>query len=60
MKLRDALKLHNEDEVIVKKTKIAGTVVEVEILTKEQSPSGTASVRVMLENGNWYGHKEIL
>ena len=39
MKLQDALKLHNEDEVTVKKTKQV--------------------VDVMLEDGNWYGYKEI-
>ena len=38
MKLKDALKLHNEDETTNKMT----------------------CVSVLLDDGNWYGYKEIL
>ena len=59
MKLNDAMKLHNGDEVIVKRTKTAMKVVEVETLTKEMTANNMACVSVMLDDGNWYGYKEI-
>ncbi len=59
MKLNDALKLHNEDEVTVKKTKQIMQVVEVEITSKEHTSNNMTCVDVMLEDGNWYGYKEI-
>lgn len=59
MKLQDALKLHNEDEVTVKKTKQVMRVVEVEITPKEYTTNNMTCVDVMLEDGNWYGYKEI-
>ena len=37
MTLKDALKLHNGDEVIVKRTKEIQTVVEVEFVPEEQN-----------------------
>lgn len=59
MRLRDALKLHNEDEVTVKKTKQVMEVVEIEVTPKEHTTNNMACVDVMLEDGNWYGYKEI-
>ena len=53
MKYNDAIKLHNEDEVIVKETNTVMDVVEIEI-----HPS-TKQVDVMLTDGNWYNHKDI-
>lgn len=59
MKFADALKLHNEDEVTVKRTKRVMRVVEVEITPKENTFNHIACVDVLLEDGNWYGYKEI-
>ena len=59
MKLQDALKLHNEDEVTVKKTKQVMRVVEIEVTPKERTTNNMTCVDVMLEDGNWYGYKEI-
>ena len=59
MKLADALKLHNEDEVTVKRTKAVLRVVEVEITPKEHTTNRMDCVDVLLEDGNWYGYKEI-
>lgn len=59
MKLRDALRLHNEDEVTVKKTKRTMQVVEVEITPKEHTTNNMTCVDVRLTDGNWYGYKEI-
>ena len=59
MKLADALKLHNEDEVTVKRTKAVLRVVEVEITPKEHTANRMDCVDVLLEDGNWYGYKEI-
>ncbi|MDY6279538.1 MAG: hypothetical protein SPL63_05385 [Roseburia faecis] len=59
MRLRDALKLHNEDEVTVKKTKQVMEVIEIEVTPKEHTTNNMACVDVMLEDGNWYGYKEI-
>ncbi len=58
MKLQHALKIHNEDEVVVKKTKQVMRVVEIEVTPKEHTNNMTC-VYIMLEDGNWYGHKEI-
>lgn len=59
MKLQDALKLHNEDEVTVKKTKQVMSVVEIEVTPKEHTTNNMTCVDIMLEDGNWYGYKEI-
>ena len=59
MKLRDALKLHNEDEVSVKKTKQVMRVVKIKVTPKEHTTNNMNCVDIMLEDGNWYGHKEI-
>lgn len=62
MRLANALKLHNEDEVRIKKTNEIMKVVEVVKITvspKEDTANKIHSVKVMLEDGNWYGYKEI-
>ena len=59
MKLRDALKLHNEDEVMVKKTKEVLRVVEMEVTPKEHTTNNMTCVDIRLSDGNWYGYKEI-
>ncbi len=59
MTLKNALKLHNEDEVTVKKTGAVMQVVEVEVTPKEHTTNNMTCVDVMLEDGNWYGYKEI-
>ena len=55
MKLQDALKLRNEDEVTVKKTKQVMQVVEIEV----EHRTNREDVSVLLDDGNWYGYKEI-
>ena len=59
MRLREAKKLHNEDEVTVKKTGQTMQVVEIEYIEPEQTSNNIAGLSVMLEDGNWYGYKEI-
>ena len=59
MKIRDALKLHNEDEVIVKKNKQVMRVVEIKVTPKEHTANNRTCIDIMLEDGNWYGYKEI-
>ena len=59
MKLADALKLHNEDEVRVKKTKEILQVIDIEVTPKEHTTNHMTCVDVKLSNGNWYGYKEI-
>lgn len=59
MKLQDALKLHNDDEVTVKKTKQAMRVVEIEITPKEHTANNMACVDIKLEDSNWHGYKEL-
>ena len=56
MKLKEAIELHNEDEVIVKKTGCAMYVIETEA---EYENGKIKRINIMLEDGNWYGHKEI-
>ena len=60
MRLVQALQLHKGDEVTVKKknqhtSEWIGTVVETEVT----EVNGRKFVDIMLENGNWYGYKEI-
>ena len=60
MKLANALQLHNGDEVTVKKKnqytpEWVGTVVEIEVTEVNDKKF----VDVMLDDGNWYGYKEI-
>ena len=59
MRLRDAIKLHNEDEVTVKKTGYTMKVVDIEYIEPEQTSNNIAGLSVRLEDGNWYGYKEI-
>lgn len=59
MTLKDAKKLHNGDEVMLKKTREVMTVVDVEYVPKEQTTNNIAGLSVLLSDGNWYGHKEI-
>ena len=59
MKLANALKLHNEDEVTIKRTKAVKRVVEIEITPKEHTYNKMTCVDVLLDDGNWYGYKEI-
>lgn len=51
MKFQKAKKLHNEDEVTIKKTKQILTVVETIVTDK--------TVIVLCDDGNEYHHKDI-
>lgn len=55
MKLQDALKLHPEDEVIVKKTGQPLLVLE----TTRVKSGDKIYTSLLLSDGNWYGYKEI-
>ena len=59
MRVRDALKLHNEDEVTVKRTDTVLRVVRAEPIPKEFTKNNKSCVDVLLEDGNWYEHREI-
>ena len=59
MRLRDAIKLHSEDEVTVKKSGKTMKVVDIEYIEPEKTYNSIAGLSVMLEDGNWYGYKEI-
>ena len=59
MKLTDAMKLHTGDEVMIKSTGEFEYVVEVEKISPKESSNGVGFVNVMIDNGEWYGHKEI-
>lgn len=59
MKLKDALNLHNNDEVTVKKTNQVMKVADIEITPKEHTLNNMTCVDVRLEDGNWYGYKEL-
>ena len=59
MRYDDARRLHNEDQVIVRKTKQVLMVVETRILTPDETSSSAPAVEVMLDDGNWYSHREI-
>lgn len=54
MKYIDALKLHPGDEVTVKRSKITMRIVEIEVVEYIKG------ISVRLDDGNWYGYKEIL
>ena len=60
MKVKEAMKLHNEDEVVVKKTGKVMHVLETQIIPVSESQNGRARVNVLLSDGNWYRHTEIL
>ena len=59
MKLKDAQKLHNEDEVTLKKTGKVMTVIDVIKTPAEHTTNHINCVDILLEDGNWYGHKEV-
>ena len=58
MKRRDAVKLHNEDEVIVKKTGQVLRVIEScwHLLDKHGNPR---VINLLLNDGKWYNHKDV-
>jgi len=53
MKYSDALKLRPGDEVTLKRSKITMQIVEIEVVEYIKG------VSVRLDDGNWYGYKEI-
>lgn len=53
MRYKDAVTLHNEDEVTVKRSKATMQVVEIEVVEEVKC------VSVLLTDGNWYWHAEI-
>lgn len=53
MRYADAKKLHNEDEVICKKTNESLYVIETEDDTKHRA------VYALLSNGLWYHHRTL-
>lgn len=59
MKYKDAIKLHNEDEVIIKKTGEIRTVIETIVTPKEHTTNNIPCVDILLDDGNWYGYKEV-
>ena len=58
MKFDDAKKLHNEDEVIIKKTGRALQVISTEVYEKNKNNNFNAVI-VYCEDGNKYHHTEI-
>ena len=59
MKYEHARNLHNEDQVIVRKTGQVLMVVETRLVAPEKTAGQAPSVQVMLDDGNWYHHREI-
>ena len=59
MKYKYARNLHNEDQVIVRKTGQVLMVVETRLVAPEKTAGQAPSVQVMLDDGNWYHHWEI-
>lgn len=60
MTLKNALQLHNGDEVTVKKTDCIMTVVQIKYVPKDPSYGRiNDNLSVFLEDGCWYDHKEI-
>lgn len=59
MRYDDARRLHNEDQVIVRKTKQVLMVVETRLVAPEKTAGLAPAVQVMLDDGNWYHHREI-
>ena len=57
MKKCDAVKLRNEDEVIVKKTETPMIVKNIEIV--RDAADKMTRVSLLLDDGNWYDHKEV-
>ena len=54
MRWTDAARLYNEDKVVVKETKEVMSVINIDI-DKENH-----NVEVMLDDGNWYNHRDII
>ena len=59
MRYDDARRLHNEDQVIVRKTGQVLMVVETRLVAPEKTAGLAPAVEVMLDDGNWYSHREI-
>ena len=59
MRYDDARRLHNEDQVIVRKTGQVLMVVETRLVAPEKTAGLAPAVQVMLDDGNWYHHREI-
>lgn len=59
MTYKNAIQLHTGDEVTVKKTHQVMTVVEIESVKAEDTTNHIPGVSVHLDDGNWYGYKEI-
>ena len=59
MKLRDALKLHNEDEVTIKRSGTVHRVIKVCDIPKEMTNNFKPAVDILLDDGNWYEHREL-
>lgn len=59
MKYEHARNLHNEDQVIVRKTGQVLMVVETRLVAPEKAAGQAPAVLVMLDDGNWYHHREI-
>lgn len=59
MKYKYARNLHNEDQVIVRKTGQVLMVVETRLVAPEKTSGRAPAVQVMLDDGNWYHHREI-
>ena len=59
MTIKNALKLHSNDRVVVNKTKEVLSITEVEFVPKNLTANGIAGFSVLLSNGVWYGYKEI-
>lgn len=53
------MKLHNEDEVIVKKTGHVLRVIEScwHLLDKHGNPR---VINLLMNDGNWYNHKDVI
>ena len=60
MKKRYALKLHNGDEVIVKKTGCHLYVIKAFPSETEKNGKIVVNcVHILLSDGNWYRHKQV-
>jgi len=59
MRYEHARNLHNEDQVIVRKTGQVLMVVETRQIAPEKTAGTAPAVQVMLDDGNWYHHREI-
>lgn len=59
MRLTDAKKLHSGDKVTVKRAKEILRVIETEYVAPCDTANGIPGLSVYLEDGNWYGYKEI-